>query len=467
LIAMHVVVIGGGITGLSAAYYLCRLVTGAGVPMLLLNLKPRWGGKLVSEHVQTAAGPCLIEGGAESFVTRKPEAWALAHALGLGEQIIAAPNEARRIAVLRAGRVLAAPLDPLSFVTSPLISARGKLRMLAEPFLPARVDSGDESLAAFIDRRLGREVREHFVGPILGGIYNTDPERQSLMTTAPILRELERSGSLVRGVIGRAQQRRAQRSQGDRQTPPPAFFSFRNGAQTLPTALAEALTKLGADIRAGAPVHALRHDGAHWQIALNGAAPLRADAVVLATPAHVTAELLRDAAPGAAADLRAIRHTHIGTLSLIFRASELSPPQVRGVMIPRGERRPIDAITRIDAPHPRVAPGCVIVKVFFGGGDRRTAELDESAVLDVAQAQLRALMGICVKPLAWRHQRWLNDFPQADAGHLERVAAVERQLPPGVFLAGAGYRGVGVSDCVRQARDAAQAIANNRDVSFI
>jgi oxygen-dependent protoporphyrinogen oxidase len=454
LIAMRIVIVGGGVTGLSAAYYCQQVIPGAHITVL--ESDARWGGKLVSERVETSAGVCLIEGGAESFVTRKPEAWALAHELGLGAQIVPAPNEARRIAVVRAGRALAAPLDPLAFLTSPLLSPRGKLRMLAEPFAPARADDGDESLAAFVDRRLGREAREFFVGPILAGIYNSDPERQSIMATAPVMRELERSGSLLRGALASARHKRGASER------PPAFFSFRDGAQTLTNTLADTLKKRGADLRSGARARTLAQSGSTWLITLDAAPALAADAIMLTTPAGAAAGLLRDIAPQSAEGLRAIRQSTIGTLSLIFRTGDLPPARVRGVMIPRPERLPIDAITRIDAPHPRVVEGHSIIKVFFGGGDPKAAEHNDADALDIARGQLRALLGITASPMHWRRKRWLNDFPQADVGHLDRVAAIERHLPRGIVLAGASYRGIGVPDCVRQAHAAARAIAGMR-----
>lgn len=438
----RILVIGGGISGLSAAYYIQQALPDARITVV--ERENRWGGKLLTERVSLPDGSvALVEGGAESFVTRKPEVWELAHELNL--QIVPASSSARRICVLHYNQLRRAPLDPLTFITTPLLSMRGKLRMLAEPFIAPRCDGADESLARFVDRRFGREAREKFIGPILGGIYNTDPETQSLLTTAPVMRELEGYGSVMAGAVARAWERRGQPRR-------PAFISFASGAQALADALAQ---RLRADLRCGVAVQALAGANRQWQATLDSAETLTADAVVVTTPANVAAQFLADAAPGAAAQLHAIRHNHIGTLSLIYRAAELPALEVGGVMIPRRTRRPIDALTCERGPGRRLPAGYVLLKVFFGGGDARTAELDDVALLAVVQRELRALLGIAAEPLAWRTYRWLNAFPQADVGHLERVAEIERALPPGIFLAGAAYRGLGVSDCIRQARAAA------------
>ena len=202
----QVAIIGGGITGLSAAWELQQ----AGISYMLIEKDVRWGGKIITESLNGA----LIEGGPEALVTRKPEVYDLALELGLEEQMQPASGEARGIYILTHGRPLTVPLSPLAFITSPLLSWRGKLRMLAEPLIPRRGDSSDESLAEFTRRRLGNEALERLVGPILGGIYNTDPHTQSILTTAPVMRELEATyGGLFRGLLGRM--RAARRAHND------------------------------------------------------------------------------------------------------------------------------------------------------------------------------------------------------------------------------------------------------------
>lgn len=441
-------IIGGGITGLSAAWYLQQLAPD--VRLHLIEPEPYWGGKLVSHTLALPEGNLVIEGGPESFVTRKPELVELVRQLGLSHQLVAAPSQASKMRILFDGKPQRAPLSPAAFISTPLLSARGKLRMLAEPFIPPRRTPGDESLAQFVDRRLGREARERFIGPVLAGIYNTDPETQSLLTTAPVMRELEQHGSLVRGALVRQFQRR----NGPAAARLPQFVTFTAGTQALADALVQ---RLGADLRLGQRVTAVTPD---MQLSLSTGEALSVDALLITTGANVAANLLGRVAPLAAAELAAIRHNHIGTLSLVYRTASLPPGlDISGLMIPRREQRPIDAITCVRAPlNPRVPPGYSLLKVFFGGGQLATAELDDSALTALVRRELHHLLGIQAEPLAVRAYRWLDSFPQADVGHLERITEIETMLPPGIFLAGAAYRGLGVPDCIRQAQAAARQV---------
>lgn len=443
---MHVIVIGGGITGLSAAWQLQQQA--AHIRVSILEQCEHWGGKLISQPIMTPHGTAIAEGGPESFVTRKPEVWELAHELGIGAQLIAAPSEARRMRVLDAGRALAVPLDPLTFLRSPLLSVRGKVRMLLEPFIPARHDMGDESLADFVDRRLGREARERFIGPILAGIYNTDPETQSILTTAPVMRELERYGSLVKGSVLRMRER--QRANAGAR--PPQFVTFAQGTQVLTNTL---IQRLNVERHSQAQVTCIT---AGPCVILADGTRLNAHAVIVTTPAHIAAQLLREAMPTVATKLARIRHNNIGTLSLLYKAAELSNmPDLRGLMIPRRERRLIDAITCIRSEHsPRVPPGYVLLKVFVGASQPALVLADDTSLQARVEHELGELLGIAATPVGVRIFRWPAEFPQADVGHLELVDAIEQELPSNIFLAGASYRGIGVPDCIRQGRQAAQ-----------
>jgi oxygen-dependent protoporphyrinogen oxidase len=441
----NVVIVGGGITGLSAAWYLQR--SRPDLMIHLIEANSYWGGKVISETVSLPDGSqVVIEGGPESFVTRKPEVVELAHELGLGNQLVDAPSQASMMRIWSDGRPLRAPISPLAFISTPLMSTRGKLRMLLEPFIPPRQDAADESLAEFVDRRLGREAREKFVGPVLAGIYNTDPETQSILTTSPIMRELEQHGSLVRGTIERLKQRRQERKAGA--APLPQFVTFTHGTQALAHAI---VRQLHADFRLGLRAVAINHG---WRVVLSDGTALESAIVLLTSGADIAAALLTEIAPAASEHLAQVRHNHIGTISLVYRSADLPAGlDISGMMIPRREARPIDAITCVRAPqNPRLPPGYTLIKIFFGGGMPETALLDDAALQSLAQAELRQLLGIVAEPLVVRSFRWLASFPQADVGHLERLAEIEASLPPGIFLAGAPYRGLGVPDCIRQAR---------------
>lgn len=445
-----ILIAGGGITGLSLAWYLqCQRPDWR---VHLIEAEPYWGGKVVSETIDLPEGRLVIEGGPESFVTRKVEMVELATELGLRSQLVAAPSQASKMRILSDGRPLPAPMSPWAFISTPLLSTPGKLRMMAEPLIPARRDNEDESLADFVDRRLGREARQKFVGPVLAGIYNTNPETQSILTTAPVMRDLEKHGSLVRGAFARIGQRR--RTPKSRRLP--QFVTFAQGTQMLANELAQ---RLQADRRLKTRLVELRPAaGGGWLARLSDGETIHADAAALTGGANGAAQLLAEAAPAAAGCLGQIRYTHIGTISLVYRSADLPAGlDVSGVMIPRSEGRPIDALTCVRAPlNPRLPPGYTLIKVFFGGGRPETVELDDESLQQVVCAELRALLGIENPPSVVRIFRWPDGFPQADVGHLKLVDEIEALLPPGVFVAGAAYRGLGVPDCIRQAAETAR-----------
>lgn len=455
----HVTVVGGGITGLAAAWELERR---GHLDYTLVESTPRWGGKVCTrEAVLADGGRCLVEGGPESFVTRKPQVWVLAHELGLGPALRAPTSETSGMFVLHDGRPTAAPVSPTAFVTTRLLTPRGKLRMLAEPFARARRDEADESIADFVDRRLGREARERFLGPVLGGIYSCDPTRASILVASPIMRELERtSGSLVLGSLARARanarQRRAARQdpgQGSR----PRFVTFDGGAATLVEAI---VSRLHGELVAGVAVTGLAREAGGWRVTLSDGRTRASSAVLLAAPAPAAARLLQGAAPESARGLARLRHTSIGTATLLYAAPAPGLPRpIHGLMIPRDSGRSIDAIsvTSLKAPE-RFPPGTLAVRVFFGGADPGLVEAPEETLRDVLSVEVCDLLGISRGPDEMVTFRWPGGFPQADVGHLDRVADIEAGLPSGLALAGSSYRGTGVPDCIRAARDAIAAL---------
>ena len=205
---IKIIVIGGGITGLSAAWYL-QTLSDQQIEITLIEADQALGGKMITRRITSESGDFIIDAGPESFVTRKPEAWQLALELGLEDEVINPGSETRNMYVLDAGVPKKIPLSPPAFITSDLLSLGGKLRMMIEPIIPARTDDGDESLADFVTRRLGQEALEKMIGPVLAGIYNTNPETQSIMTTSPVMREMEKDhGGLFKGALARMQKRR-------------------------------------------------------------------------------------------------------------------------------------------------------------------------------------------------------------------------------------------------------------------
>lgn len=452
----RIVIIGGGISGLSAAWELHK--HGA-VDVTILEAAAQWGGKIATAHVPAPdGGAFLIEGGPDSFVSRKPELWALVHELGLGEQIVNPGSETRHMYILEKGQPVAVPLAPWAFLRSGILSARGKLRLFAEPFIAARRDDEDESLHAFATRRLGAEAAERMVGPILGGIYNSDPSRQSIMTAAPVMREMEKEyGGLVRGSVarGRAKARLRREARQSGHDLPPAFFTFTQGTQAVVDTL---VSQLNADLRLNAPVKAVMRHAAGYQVVLGSGETIVAQQVILATPSNQAAQMLRELHPAAATQLAHIPQNNIGTITLAYRNSDLNLPfPLQGLMIPRREQRALDAITcpsaklRSRAPEPYT-----LIRAFFGGSRPALAEMDEGELLDTVRGELKTILGIAAAPVTYRAFQWQHSFPQTDVRHLERIVAIETVLPVGIYLAGNSYRGMGVPDCVRQGVAAAQ-----------
>lgn len=448
-----VIIIGGGITGLSAAWEIQQ--TRPAATYALLEASERWGGKVASSLIEAEGHKFLVDGGPDTLVTRKPETWALTSELGLENQVTVPASETKNIYVLDDGQIQPIPLNPALFFSTPLLTWRGRLRLMAEPFQPARRDDGDESLADFVTRRLGREALEKFIGPVLGGIYNTDPARQSILVSSPVMREMEKeAGSLVLAAFGRM----GKRKKGPKK---PRFINFEKGISQLPQTLAARLT---GTLRLNTPATRIDRAGAGFAVKLASGETLQANSIILATLAPVAANLLSGLAPEAAACLRAISHENIGTLSLVYRESDIpAKPVINGLMIPRREKRAIDAVTVTSRKMPeRTHPGYTLLRVFFGGAQPDLVIQDEATLLQTITAELKDLLHIQAAPLGHALFRWEAGFPQATVGHLQRVEAIETTLPAGIHLAGSSYRGIAVPDCIKQGREAAKKAIGDR-----
>ncbi|MCQ3936758.1 MAG: protoporphyrinogen oxidase [Chloroflexi bacterium] len=444
---MHVVVIGGGITGLSAAWELQK----RGASFTLLEASHRWGGKIVSNTLDWNGANFLVEGGPDTLVTRKPEAWDLANELGMLDQIADPGSETRGIYVLDNASLHPIPVSPTRFFATPLLTLRGKLRLLAEPFQPARRDDDDESLADFVRRRLGQEALDKFIGPVLGGIYNTDPEKQSILVSSPIMREMERDGGgLFAGALKRA-------LRGGKKSKAPRFITFKNGLQALSD---ELVRQLAGDLRLNARVESVTREGDQYRVSMAGGSEILADGVILAALANQASALIEDISAEASRRLREMRQQNIGTVSLVYRETDIpGKPVINGLMIPRREKRMIDAVTYTSRKMPERSPaGYTVLRVFIGGGAPEVVEYSDERLIETVKKELAELLGIAAAPQTWTVFRWEGGFPQAEAGHLKRVDEIEKLLPPGIALAGSSYRGIAVPDCIRQGREAAAKI---------
>lgn len=471
----HVAIIGGGIAGLSTAYYLQKqaAATGAAVSYTVLETAPRWGGHILTETVETPAGRFVVEAGPDSFITQKPWGVQLARELGLGDRLQGTNDAMRKVFVLNRGKptpmpdgvLLIVPTKFMPFVRSPLISPLGKLRMGLDLLIPPKRDGVDETLADFVRRRLGSEALDKIAEPLLSGIYNSEADRQSLLATFPRFRDLEvKYGSLTKGMLASRRNGHSSQPDGSGQKPLSVFMSLAGGMGELVDALVAQLT---GDLRLNTPVERLaRRPEGGYALTLAGGEELRADAVVLAVPAYVAQALTREVAPAVAAGLGSIRYVSTGTISLAYRLADIRRPLLGfGLVVPSSEHRPINAVTWSSLKFNGRAPeGYALLRVFFGGSrSPQSMALDDDALLVTVRGQLREFMGIEAAPLFHRIYRWDRSNAQYDVGHLERVAALEAVLPPGLHLTGSPYRGVGLPDCIKQGQEAAGKVIGEWD----
>jgi oxygen-dependent protoporphyrinogen oxidase len=467
----RVVIIGGGLSGLSAAHALVLRAASARRPfeVVLLEAKDRLGGAIWTKR----SGGFTIEGGADSFITNKPHAVALCHALGLGDQLIGCDPQHRRSFVVREGRLLPVPegfvllapsrLGPL--LTTPILSLRGKLRMLMDIILPRKDDEGDESLATFVKRRLGREALERLVQPLVAGIYTADPADLSLKATLPQFPAMEQAhGSLIRAALWQQRQERSaeRNASGARYG---LFVTLADGMDTLPKALASALP--AGTVRTGTAVRRISRPDpvSPWIIDLLDGPPLTASVVILATEAHAAARLVDGFDADLAQRLRAIPYASSAIVSIGYRRDQLAHPlDGFGAVIPAIERRSILAISFLSVKFPRRAPpGTALLRVFVGGAMQpELFELDDDALLSLVNRDLSDLLGVTGEPLAVEISRHCRAMPQYTLGHLDRVAAIRRQTArhPRLILTGNAFDGVGIPDVIRNAQAAADVALN-------
>ncbi|HJW67727.1 MAG TPA: protoporphyrinogen oxidase, partial [Candidatus Binatia bacterium] len=407
----------------------------------------------------------VLERGADSMITDKPWGVALCERLGIADRLVGTRAGERRTAVVHDGRLhplpegflLMAPTAMWPVATSPLFSLGGKLRMALDLVLPRRRESGDESLAAFVRRRLGSEALERVADPLVGGIYTADPERLSLAATMPRFLELERRHrSVVLGLRSTASV--APGSAGVRYG---LFVAPADGMGSLVEAAACRLPE--GVLRLRAPVERMARDADRWLVSAGGH-DFDADAVILATPAFAAAALLAPLDDELARRLAGIEYASSATVTLGFRAQDVAHALVGfGFVVPFSEGRPLLACTFASRKYPGRAPeGHELLRAFVGGARRPDlVALDDEMLVRTVRDELRALLGITADPMLVRVDRHRRAMPQYAVGHLDLVDAIEARAAalPGLALAGAAYRGVGIPDCIHGGELAADAVA--------
>lgn len=458
--------VGGGITGLAAAHRVLEIEPTAEVT--LLEASARLGG--VIETVRRDG--FLVERSADNFITNVPWAVDLCQRIGLADQLLPTSSQQRNAMVVHNGRLekippgfmLLAPSRIWPLLTTPILSPWGKLRLLAEYFVPRRKAGGDESLASFARRRLGRETFDRIVQPLVGGIYTADPEKLSLQATLPRFLDMERRhGSLIRGALRQSAISGDEPSDNGSGARYRLFVTPRDGLTSLVDALAK---QLSADtVRLNTKVEKLTRDSAgSWRIETSSQgseAKLECDALIVAVGATSAASIVRQFDGELASKLGQIPYAGTAIVSLAFRRDQIRHPlDGFGFVVPAIENRRILAGSFSSVKFAGRAPqDAVLVRVFIGGAcQSELVDLPDDELRKIACEELAALLGTTGPPLFADISRWPASMPQYHLGHGELVAEIETSASrwPGFALAGNAYHGVGIPNCIHSGQQAAE-----------
>jgi oxygen-dependent protoporphyrinogen oxidase len=461
----RIAIIGGGISGLSAAFQLERdRAAGADIEYTLFETGQRLGGCMATDTIEG----CLVEAGPDSFLTEKPWAAALCKELGIGDQLIGSNDAQRKTYIVVHGRLVVMP-DGLMFMVptelvptalSPLFSWGTKLRMAKELLHPPRPMTDDETVAQLVERHFGPEVVDRLADPLLSGVYGGDAAKLSARAVLPRFVEMEEKyGSLSRAMLA-ARKKMLEVTKAE--PPRPLFTSLRNGMQQMVDSI---VARLRPDwIRLRSHVLRLRAEDGSWRVGLELAEDERYDAVIVATPAQVAGTLLDGVDTTLAQNLLSITYSSSVTVTLGYYKEQIAhlPPGF-GFLVPRSESKRMLACTFVHNKFPHRAPeGKGILRCFLGGArDEAVLALNDNEILDTVRQELRQLVKLDALPMFARVYRWRESMAQYEPGHIARVAEIEKRVSeiPGLAIAGNAYHGIGVPDCVRAGTEAANKVA--------
>lgn len=445
----RVVVVGGGIAGLAAAWEVRRA---GGVETVLVEATGRLGGKIATEEIDGLT----LETGAEAFLDRTPEVFELAEEAGLTADVVAASSSGVKVAHggrlhdLPEGLVLGAPTRLRPLLESGLISPLGAARAALDLVLPRESDLERESVGRLVRRRFGNEVAERLVEPLLTGVYAGDVDHLGAAVATPMLADAARARhSILLGLRDRP------RSGG-----PPRFHTIRGGMSRLVERLATPREEEPFTIRTGTPVEGVEQADGRYRVRFGGE-EIEADGVVLATPAFAAGELLRDLAPAAAEALGQIPYVSVAVVTFVY-ASGVIVPDATGILVTRDEDVITKAVTFVSNKWAHVAPdGRVVLRASVGRrGDEAAVGLDDAALVALVRSDLADLAGVDARPRAEKVTRWERALPQYEPEHRDRLARVADALEPlpGLELAGAAYEGMGIPACIAHGRAAARTV---------
>ncbi|HSC34693.1 MAG TPA: protoporphyrinogen oxidase [Thermodesulfobacteriota bacterium] len=459
----RVIVIGGGITGLSAAHRLTELSRDKILNLEILLLEKSDGVGGVISTVERDG--FTIEEGPDSFITSKPWGLNLSSRLGLDNELIETNRDKRRTYVLLHGRlvplpdgfIMLAPARIMPFLRTPLFSWHGKLRMLMDLVIPKN-PPGDESLASFVRRRLGREALDRAAQPMIGGVYTADPEKLSLRATMPQFLEMEeRYGSVIKGMYQGLRKRKkgVMPDSGARYS---LFVSFKKGMKTLVDAIVRKIPE--GSIKTGVAVEGIKEAYDGWEVT-TGDGILNAAGVIITTPAYITAGLLENAAGESAALLRKIEYTSTAVVILAYRKEDIETELGGfGFVVPRTERSSMIACSFSSEKFPGRAPqSCTVLRIFVGGAlDPETYKMEDLRIIETVRKEIGSLLGIKSDPVFTIIKRYPGAMPQYHVGHRELVEGIQREIKKldGLEIAGNAFGGVGIPDCINSGERAAE-----------
>ncbi|MEV0739543.1 protoporphyrinogen oxidase [Streptomyces sp. NPDC050549] len=454
----HVVVIGAGIGGLAAAH---RLLD-AGVRVTVVEASDRVGGKLLPGEIAGAR----VDLGAESMLARRPEAVALAREVGLTDRL--QPPATATASIWTRGALRPMPKGHVMGVPgtasalSGVLSDEGLHRIERDADLPRTEVGDDVAVGEYVAARLGREVVDRLVEPLLGGVYAGDAYRISMRSAVPQLFQAAKTHDSLTEAVRGIQERAAAAQQTG-----PVFMGIEGGVGQLPLAVAESVRARGAEVLTGTPVTELRRSGtAGWRV-VAGDRVLDADGVIVAVPAPVAARLLRAEVPGAAAELSAVEYASMALVTLAYRRADVELPEGSGFLVPPVDGRTIKASTFASQKWGWIAdenPDVLVLRTSVGRyAETAILEREDADLVDVSRHDLGAATGLDATPLDTRVTRWTDGLPQYPVGHHARVARVREHVAklPGLAVCGAAYDGVGIPATIASAYAAVERLTGD------
>jgi oxygen-dependent protoporphyrinogen oxidase len=454
--SLDLLVVGGGISGLAIAYFVSKE-------------RPLWK-LLVCEKAPVVGGTMqtsmeegfIVEHGPNGFLTNKPHTLDLCRELKIEEQLMPSSKSTRRRFIYTKGRLREIPLNPAKFLfASNILSPLGKLRLMGEAFVPPLGRDVDESLSIFAVRRLGREALEQLLDPMVAGVYAGNPDEVSLKSTFPTIHQLERKyGGLIKGMLAlRRERKREGKAVGGPAGPSGELTSFKEGVHFLPQHLSK---RLGDRVLTGCPVERIDQNHQGFVATISDVGRIEAKRVVIAAPAYAAAKMLTGMNPHLAHELAQIPYAPMGVVALGYRESDIGTPKGFGLLVPRREGLSILGVLWDSSIFPnRAERGNILLRVMIGGARQPQLALKgNEELVALAKEGVKTTMGIKAEPVFTKVFRYPKAIPQYVVGHSRRLERVEEILSeiPGLFLGGNAYRGIGLNDCVKNAKELAELV---------